>query len=136
MDAVSIHDSPHPIWRLLERWEQDRSVLIAYGDERAATLLTQAATDVREAVLEWNEEVLGIRDAARESGYSPDRLRELVRLGEIPNAGRPNKPRVKRADLPKKGKARANRIARRPTREHNADALFLDIVQTKYGSAR
>jgi len=136
MDGVSIHDSPQPIWRLLERWEQDLSVLKAYGDERAATWLTQAATDVREAVLEWNEEVLGIPDAARESGYSADRLRELVREGEIPNAGRPHKPQVKRADLPKKAKARASSIARQPSREHNADALFPDIVQTKYGSAR
>ena len=43
--------------------------------------------------------------------------------------------RVKRADLPRKANSRKSAIALHELREHTDDALFLDIVHTKHGSA-
>lgn len=48
---------------------------------------------------------LTLRQAAKESGYSADHLGRLVRAGQIPNAGRPNAPRIRRRDLPQKAGA-------------------------------
>ncbi|MDB4890458.1 MAG: hypothetical protein JWL61_2313 [Gemmatimonadetes bacterium] len=41
--------------------------------------------------------------AVRESGYSADRLRHKIAAQEIPNAGRKGSPKIRRADLPRKG---------------------------------
>lgn len=48
------------------------------------------------------DEVLSLTAASAESGYSRDHLARLIRQGTIPNAGRPNAPRVRRRDLPRK----------------------------------
>ncbi len=53
---------------------------------------TERAADASEA--------LTIAQAAAESGYSEEHLRRQVRNGQIPNAGRPNAPRIRRADVP------------------------------------
>lgn len=47
-------------------------------------------------------ELLSLRQAAAESGYSPDHLGRLIREGKIPNAGRHHAPRIRRADLPRR----------------------------------
>ena len=124
-----------PIRRCLERWDLNAKVLRPYGGEREADLITKLATEMRQAICAWEGEVLSIHDAALESGYSEDRLRKLVGEGRIPNAGRRGKPRVKRADLPRKANSRKSAIALHELREHTDDALFLDIVHTKHGSA-
>ena len=48
------------------------------------------------------ETLLTLVEAEGESGYSADHLGRLVRSGAIPNAGRPNAPRIRRRDLPRK----------------------------------
>lgn len=50
-------------------------------------------------------EALTLEDAARESGYTPEHLGKLVRIGTIPNAGRKNAPRILRRHLPYKPSA-------------------------------
>jgi hypothetical protein len=119
----------------MERWLSEAAILKSNGDDRGATLLTQHAAELFAEVQEWEAEALRIHDAALESGYSEDRLRKLVGEGRIPNAGRRGKPRVKRADLPRKANSRKSAIAVHEPREHTDDALFLDIVHTKHGSA-
>jgi hypothetical protein len=50
-------------------------------------------------------ELLNLQEAARESGYSADHLGRQLRDGRISNAGRPNAPRIRRGDLPRKASA-------------------------------
>lgn len=47
-------------------------------------------------------QVLTLTQAERLSGYSRAHLGRLIRDGKIPNAGRPNAPRVRSDDLPRK----------------------------------
>ena len=68
----------------------------------AAKLLDGVLADVDAVFASEANEALTLRDAALESGYSSDHLARLVRSGVIPNAGRPNAPRIRRADLPHK----------------------------------
>lgn len=70
-----------------------------------------AAEELASAIREAGDEPLTLDEAARESGYSKRRLREMVAEGRVPNAGRKNAPRIRRADLP-----------RRPGRATAADA--------------
>lgn len=59
-----------------------------------------AAVELEHALREQQEGTLNLREASGESGYSADHLGQLVRDGKIPNAGRPNAPLIRRADLP------------------------------------
>jgi len=65
-------------------------------------LCDEVLEDFRQVVDALEDSTLNLREAALESGYSADYLGGLVRQGTIPNAGRPNAPRVRRRDLPKK----------------------------------
>ncbi|UCG86674.1 MAG: hypothetical protein JSW71_22715 [Gemmatimonadota bacterium] len=67
-----------------------------------AALLEEVLRDFEAATSDFQAETLSLSNAARESGYSVDYLGRLVREGQIPNAGRPNAPKVRRSDLPRK----------------------------------
>lgn len=68
----------------------------------AAFAWREAATAAERAWAEFGDELLTLAVAAAESGYSVDHLQRLVAEGEIPNAGQKGKPRIRRADLPRK----------------------------------
>src|SRR5687768_11660431 len=70
--------------------------------EGAACALEGAARELEAALRGQGEELLTLAQAARESGYSDEHVGRMVRMGKIPNAGRPSAPRVRRADLPKR----------------------------------
>lgn len=70
--------------------------------EGVARALEEAASELEAALAAGNEELLTLADASLASGYSADHLGRLVRDGKLPNHGRPNAPRVRRADLPQK----------------------------------
>jgi hypothetical protein len=53
--------------------------------------------ELEAALHDSEEELLDLQEAAPESGYSPDHLGRLVRDGKIPNAGRRNAPKIRRA---------------------------------------
>ena len=88
---------------LTGRWRALRDELARLGAHvDAAKLLGEMLEDV-EDLFRWEEnDVLTLGQAARESGYSAGHLGRLVRDGTIPNAGRPNAPKIRRADLPRK----------------------------------
>jgi hypothetical protein len=67
-----------------------------------AALLDDVLADFAALTTALADELLSLQQAARESGYSADHLGRLVREGRICNAGRPNSPRVRRRDLPRK----------------------------------
>ncbi len=76
-------------------------------------LLRRAVDDLRRTILARATQILTVGEAARESGFSESHLFHLLESHRIPNAGRPNRPRVRRADLPKKRRGRSgSQIAR------------------------
>src|SRR5262245_23433817 len=70
--------------------------------EGAAVALEQAAIELEAALRIRDDEPLTLQEAAAESGFNPESLGRLVREKRIANAGRPNAPRIRRGDLPKK----------------------------------
>lgn len=78
----------------------------------AAHAWREAATAAEAAWRAFSDELLTLAVAARESGYSVDHLQELVSTGAIPNAGQKGRPRIRRADLPKKATAVAKSTGR------------------------
>ena len=87
---------------LATSWERDADRFAEYGDGRGATTCRLHAGELRAAVQETLDQELSLSEAAKESGYSNRRLRELVASGSIPNAGRRGAPRIRRGDLPRK----------------------------------
>lgn len=75
------------------------------SDPGAVKAYRKAAELARQAWAEWQDGILSLNEAARESGYSAEHLQRLVANGDIPNAGQKGKPRVRRGDLPKKAVA-------------------------------
>jgi hypothetical protein len=94
-------------------WRADAATLRSWGAAENATTLERAADELEAALHRGADETLSLPEAARESGYSADHLGRLIREGKLPNAGRPNAPRIRRGDLPRKTKAR--RDGRRET---------------------
>lgn len=77
-----------------------------------AALLDDVLADFAAVTRAEANELLNLQEAARESGYSADHLGRLVRDGRIRNAGRPNAPRVRRGELPRKASALRAQAAR------------------------
>jgi hypothetical protein len=125
----------HHFNSLAEVWRADADILERRGDQRGAALLRQVANELMEQVEGWQSESLTLREAAQESGYSIDRISELVLKGVVPNAGRKGKPRVRRGDLPRKAVRREAAVASSGSNPDIGDALFRDIVRTKIGLA-
>lgn len=94
-----------PLDRLAEEWEGEADTLRRRGAPGQADLMESLVEDLQERIHAWKNEELTIREAAQETGYSPKRLREMVREGRIPD-NRPNGSngtiRVRRKDLPRK----------------------------------
>ena len=77
----------------------------------AARALEAAAEDVEEIVRRLDDEVLSMKDAALESGYSEEHIRRTLRQQPDLNAGRRGKPSIRRSDLPRKARSLARRNA-------------------------
>jgi hypothetical protein len=106
-----------PFLKLATAWRQRADELHPYA--RSAAQAFERAADELEAVLNDREnELLNLKQAADESGYSQDYLGRLVRSGQLPNAGRAHAPKIRRCDLPRK----ASCVASHPTRAHVAQS--------------
>ena len=90
---------------LVQRWRLDAECFDRYGDAQLAQVARTHADDLEAALRSVADDALDLTAAARESGYSVDRLRHKVAIGEIPNAGRKGSPRIRRGDLPIKKRA-------------------------------
>lgn len=87
----------------LEKWSAEAETLKRRGAlVDGAALLAEVLGDFAAVTRSNADETLSLQEAARESGYSPDHLGRLLRDGKLPNAGRPNAPRIRRRDLPRK----------------------------------
>jgi len=90
---------------LAKEWEEEaRQLRDRYGDERGARLCDTHAAELRARIREHLDEPLTLKEAAAESGYSVSHLQHLVADGEIPNAGEKGRPRIRRGDVPMKGR--------------------------------
>jgi len=92
-------------------WRHRASDLEAFAPAAAAAF-REAAETLEATLMRAADELLNLEQAAVVSGFSADHLGRLVRDGRIPNRGRPNAPRVRRGDLPKKAGAVPLPIAR------------------------
>lgn len=109
--------------QLVTKWRTDAETLARY-DARLAEVAARHADELAAALRTLDDEALDLAAAARESGYSVDRLRHLVSSGEIPNVGRKGAPRVKRGDLPRKQRKAAGSF--------DAAATARDIVRAPF----
>ncbi len=62
------------------------------------------AQELETALRECELEELTLQGAADESGYSYSAIQKKVADGELQNVGDKNRPRVRRGDLPRKGR--------------------------------
>ena len=68
-------------------------------------VLESCADDLESALQKQHDELLSIKEAAAESGYSEETLRRRVRKGEIAaerSNGKNSHPKLRRGDLPTK----------------------------------
>jgi hypothetical protein len=85
------------------KWANEAKAMRSRGAlVNGAALLEEVLRDFEAATSDHQAQTLSLINAARESGYSPDYLGRLVREDRIPNAGRPNAPKIRRSDLPRK----------------------------------
>jgi hypothetical protein len=96
---------------LLNRWAQraaefQRVAAMVDGHRVISDLISELESLFREE----ESEILTLRQAADNSGYSVDHLARSLRSGAVPNAGRKGHPRVRRGDLPRKVGALRNEM--------------------------
>jgi hypothetical protein len=101
---------------LVTQWRTEADTLARYSPELARIARTHA-DELDAAMRALDDDALDLATAARESGYSVERLRHMVADGSVPNAGRKGAPRVRRADLPRKPRAAAGFDAASTARE-------------------
>ena len=87
---------------LAARWREQAEGYARDGATGQAAVLRRVADELEEGRRAWCEAELSLAEAAEESGYSTDRLRELVAEGRLPAAGASGALRVRRADLPRR----------------------------------
>jgi hypothetical protein len=89
---------------LTERWKEEAQRLRTLEAHGQAAALEQAARELDAELTRSESELLTIRQAAEESGYTEEHLRRLAREGALPferNGGR-GRLKVRRGDLPRK----------------------------------
>lgn len=87
---------------LVTSWRAEAEKLRRRGADGHATLLESVADELDARLRAVEHETVNLTDAARVSGYSADWLGQMIRAGEIPNAGRKHAPRIRLMDLPRK----------------------------------
>ena len=110
-------------------WRRKAKSLRRYGGETPATAIERCAEELEATLVERDETTLSLVEAARESGYSREHLGRLVRDGKIPNAGRPNAPRIARRHLPRKAPAEAPLAGEPRPRERSNAQIVQSIIR-------
>lgn len=110
----------NPVFTVLpQQWREKAELFRQHGHEATARTYEVCSAELEAAVRDGAQELLDLKEAARVSGYSPDHLGRLVRDGKIPNAGRRNAPKIRRADLPR----RPDQVTA-PTKNSDAESDF------------
>jgi hypothetical protein len=125
-------DQPTPA-DLPDQWRALAKQLRRLGADAQARILDFCADDLTASFARAGDELLSLRSAAQESGYSVDHIARLLREGKIPNSGRKAKPLIRRRDLPQKARKRKEDPCLSPPSGYVPDRLFRDIIHSKYG---
>ena len=91
--------------RLINRWREEAEVFRRRGDAQRADGAESYALELQQGVEEWLHELLTVEQAVEESGYSYGTLQRRLGDGSMSNVGAKGHPRVRRCDLPRKGRA-------------------------------
>lgn len=62
---------------------------------------------IEDSWLQWQSQKLTVAEAAEASGYSEPHIRRLLAENRLKNAGSAGRPRIRRADLPRKPRRRS-----------------------------
>lgn len=89
---------------ILEVWRKDAATFRKYGAVAVAEVIEAMCAQLEAHIRERELEALTIDEAAQESGYSYSAIQKMVSSGELENVGRKHAPRVRRGDLPRKGR--------------------------------
>lgn len=89
---------------LVTEWREEATTLRRWGATVNADAVEACAIQLETRLREYALESLTLEDAARESGYSYSALQKQLATGELPNAGTKGRPRLRRSDLPRKGR--------------------------------
>ena len=87
------------ISELFAQWRDEAALFRRRGLHQAADLAESYASDLEASLREYRLTPLTLQQAATETGLKYDMIQGKVASGEIPNAGRPGSPRVRRCDL-------------------------------------
>ena len=104
-DGVSRSEQPTDVRRpkdLLVDWRSEADRMALRGLRESVDLMRSMADQLEAVLGRQHSEILTLREAARESGYSADHLGRMIREGAIPNAGRPGAPKIRRSAVPRK----------------------------------
>ena len=83
-------------------WRARAELLRQYGAGNQAETLEACAGELEELGYGDDDAVVTLREAAEWSGYSPSRLRALIRGGKLENVSTNSRIRLRRGDLPRK----------------------------------
>lgn len=119
--------------QLPSTWKSAAADLRRFGAESQARTLEACAEELTAALRTHDEQLLSLRAAAAESGYSVDHLGRLLREGIIPNSGRKGKPLIRRRDLPVKAGEMREKSCIYGRKRYIGGRLFRDIIHSKFG---
>ncbi len=92
-----------PLRELADRWQEEADRFERDAVPGHAAVLRRVADDLTQALDRWWLEELTLEQAAEERGQSYDTIQRRVASGDLPNVGRKHRPRVRRADLYRRG---------------------------------
>jgi len=113
---------------LAERWRDEAAVLRRCGHEQTAALCEAHADQLGQAWRQYRLELLSVKEASRESGYTASYLYHALADGTLPNCGKRRAPLVRRCDLPRKP-----RVSEHSTSQGERLALLSNLEDTLEG---
>ena len=85
--------------KLTDSWRKEAELFRRRGLNEAADVAESYAAELETVLREYRLAELTLTEAAAEAGLKYDTIQGKVASGEIPNAGRPGSPRVRRCDF-------------------------------------
>ena len=83
-------------------WRARAETLRRYGAPHQAETLEACAGELEEMGYGDDDAILSLQEAAEWSGYSPSRLRALIRDQRLENVSENSRIKLRRGDLPRK----------------------------------